>query len=166
MFQDLDELRVIPRAGVRRRPTAGVVEQPWEGVHLGKTWRDMPSYSEDEKKLRFVLYRRGIYNPTTDENGRTASQLCMGGRGQNFKSGVKPERALTTARLRAAGERERETEGLSQEALARRIESRGKISRSALLVAWSKPNVPFSDRIIAALEDYFGKEAPSNGEVS
>jgi hypothetical protein len=34
--------------------------QPWQDTFNGRTWRDMPGVGEDNKKLNFFLYRRGM----------------------------------------------------------------------------------------------------------
>lgn len=37
-----------------------MAERPWEMSFRGRTWRDMPGPYEDEKKLNFFLFRRGL----------------------------------------------------------------------------------------------------------
>ena len=37
-----------------------MILQPWQETFNGRTWRDVPGVGEDNKKLNFFLYRRGM----------------------------------------------------------------------------------------------------------
>lgn len=41
-------------------PTVGA-----SGTFKGKTWRDMPGSDNDNKKMNFALFRRGLFTPDT-----------------------------------------------------------------------------------------------------
>jgi hypothetical protein len=50
-----------------------------QGEFCGKTWRQMPGAGNLEKKLNFFLFRRGLYEPTTDSQGRVQINRVFGG---------------------------------------------------------------------------------------
>jgi hypothetical protein len=43
------------------------------------TWREMPGAGNLERKLNFFLFRRGLYEPTTDDQGRLQINRVFGG---------------------------------------------------------------------------------------
>ena len=50
-----------------------------QGEFCGKTWRDMPGAGNLERKLNFFLFRRGLYESTTDDQGRLQINRVFGG---------------------------------------------------------------------------------------
>lgn len=90
--------------------------KPWQQTFQGLTWQDMPGNQTDEQKIKFALFRRGLYKPERDEDGRVT-----GGSLTNFGKPVKMHHGVRGPRMQKV-----------REWLAGRVEggmSAGKLAR-------------------------------------
>jgi hypothetical protein len=157
-YNDLSELRCIPRGGVKREPEPKKAP-PWEGMHLGKTWRDMPGVGEENRRLSFVLFRLGKLDQNLDgswtrwKSARSKASL--------------DEQSARQARTREVWPRLQEwiTAGWSAERLAREVSESGLISRVPFLTQFEKPNIPWTLKMLAACDAFLAtNEVPKTLE--
>ena len=58
-FTDEEQHRALRSQTLSLRPYKKP-DVSWNGVYLGKTWRDMRGCTNDDKKMNFCLFRRGL----------------------------------------------------------------------------------------------------------
>ena len=144
-YNDLSELRCIPRGGVKREPEIKRVPA-WEGMHLGRTWRDMPGAHEDERKLSFMLFRQGKLDMNLDGGWKRWKSV-------RSKASLEDE-AARVVRTREVWPRLQEfiTAGWSPERLGNEVDAMGIISRAPFLTQLQKPNIAWTPKMLTACE--------------
>jgi hypothetical protein len=146
-YNDLSELRCIPRGGVKREPHPKK-ELPWQGVHRGKTWSDMPGAHEDERKLSFMLFRRGKLDQNLDGSWTRWKSV-------RSKASLEEE-AARQARTREVWPRLQQwiSAGWSAERLGTVVAEMGIISRVPFLTQLSKPNIAWTLKMLTAADAF------------